>query len=696
VRFKYPLVWLLLLLNILIWLPLSLAIFPTIGVGHDSQLFAPGIHALLRSGNMPWDLMTRFAEARVDIFSYPYFSIVYPFYWTLGFDRDFSYDQHLLLDLGSIFFHMVVASFTFGFFLSRIGCRVSIAGIGAIAYAYSLHMKLWSAWIWAIAAYAWIPLCLLGIWEIVALGRRRTGILYLAVGFGMIALATGVGLVYAVVLSAALMLALWVQQAKTVRLIFVDLRTVVAGGLLGAAIGAVHLIPVLYRMADYIRWYSGGALIGQFKPPYEGTVAQALDWPSGILQLLAPIPGKSVGHLYVGAALLTLAIFLFFRASRWRRAAMVLWFVSLYFLLDTFGDATFVHRINYSIPLLGSIRYPVASALVPVVLITLMACVSLEDQLRGIEKAKSVDRRWLIVLYCVVLASTGGLLFFSADLYQTIFGTGSVTIFMLPAIVALSALAFTLSGRRERWLAILPVAILFAYLPQYSLLVHPKVPDKDKLYNQCDDFVALEESLREWATVYPENTRLLIHLPQQELGGCLSNKKVNSALLQSLALMAGWNVMQPYISPRPYLEFKLFSGLSSLKTIRSHSQLLKAGVSHVLALESTEEISELNGVYEEKARSGSFILYEVRHWPLGQDIAGCIAGTNEKYEIYTARGRRDIELGPALLESGLEDIRCGGAARRNSPERDSDISRHISNSTLRYGVDDEQTFVICQ
>jgi len=689
VGFKYPLLWLLLLLNALIWLPLSLAEFPTIGLGHDSQLFAPGIHALLRGGNMPWDLMTRFAEARVDIFSYPYFSIIYPFYWTLGVNGEFSYDQHLVLDLSSVIFHMVTASLTFGLFLSRVGCRLSIAAFGGIAYAYSLHMKLWSAWIWALSAYAWIPLCLLGVWEIVVAGRHRLGILYLGLGFGLIALASGVGLVYAVVLSAVLMLALWARQAKTIRLILLDLRTVVAGGLLGAAIGAAHLIPVLYRMHDYIRWYSGGALIGQFKPPYEGTLAQTLDWPSGMWQLIAPLalePGKSVGHLYVGAAILALALMLLIKASVWRRFALVLWAASLYFLLDTFGDATFVHQINYALPLLGAIRYPLASAVVPVVLLTLMACIAMEYLLGRFERDELRSGRWLNALYCAVIASVFGLVLVSVDLQSGISNFEISPVFYLPAVVAIFGLTLGCLGKKRAWLIVFPALLLFSYLPQYSLLMHPKVPDRSELYNQCDDFLELESSLREWSSRYPESARLSVHLPATEFEGCLKNKKVSAALLQSLAVMTGWNVMQPYISPRPYLEFKLFSRLSSARAIHSHSQMLKAGVSHILTTYSAGDLEALNRGFEERGRVGPFVLYELKNWQLGQDVAGCISGRDGQHEIKFLKGSRGIELSPALIKSGLAELRCG-ATRERPGVAPGGIARTFSSGGVRYDLE---------
>ena len=686
VGFKQSLLWLLLLINVLIWLPLSLATFATVGVGHDSQLFAPGIHALLREGNMPWALMTRLTEARVDIFSYPYFSIIYPFYWTLGLNGEFSYKQHLVLDISSVIFHMVLASYTFGLLLSKFGCRVTIAAFGGIAYAYSIHMKLWSAWIWAVSAYAWIPFCLLGVWEIIVAGRQQRGILYLGIGFGMTALATGVGLVYAFILCASVMFALWAMATSSMRRRVLDLRSIVLGGLLGAAVGAAHLLPVLYRMQDYIRWYSGGSLVGQFKPPYEGTIAPALAWPSDLLQFVAPTAleaGKNVGHLYVGAAVFVLSLILLTKASEWRRFAVVLWVVSVYFLLDAFGDATFVHRLSYELPLLGSIRYPLANVTIPVILLTLMGCIALEQLLKQFEAGAENAKSWLIGFCLAVIAITGGVYLLDAELFSTITGADIGYLFLLPALVSFVALVLWRLTSRKSWMAVLPVAIMFAYLPQNSLLIHPKVPDSTELYNQCDEFLELKSALTRWARNNTENTRMAVQLSDREIQGCLGDLKLSESLLQSVAGIAGWNVMQPYLSPRPYLEFKLFSRLSSPRALQSHSALLKAGISHILTQQDDTNPGQLASFLRERGRVGSFVLYEVKNWQLGQTVAGCLADRSGEFELVTSLGRRSIGLSPALKTKGISEVRCG-ESRRKSEELNAPVTRTLDGSDLHY------------
>ncbi|MEH6590832.1 MAG: YfhO family protein [Halioglobus sp.] len=680
---KWPLTWLLLLLNIIIWLPVTQAAFPTIGIGHDSQLFTPGIHALLRGSNMPWDLLARFPQARVDIFSYPYFSVIYPFYWTLGLGQVFTYEQHLLLDFLSVMFHMAMASVLFAVLLRRMGCRSAIAAIGSIAYAYSLYMKLWSAWIWAIATYAWLPLCLIGAWELVVKRRYLPGALCLAAGFGMISLATGVGLIYALTITAIFILAMWCKDRATPEKMLRDSGAVIGGGLLGAGIGAAHLLPVFNRMDDYIRWYTGGSLVGEFKPPYEGTIAPALQWPTDIVQFVLPIErlsGGSVGHLYVGAAVLILALFLLVKRSEWRRPAIVMWLAGLYFFLDALGDATPVHALTYQLPLLGSIRYPLANVVVPVVLVTLMGCLALEKMLvaAGDAGERGGSARILrLILYSGVLLST--VVMYAVDeqsLFGAINGSHVRWLYALPGLVSVIALIIEVSPKKQ--LAnMLPLAVVFAYLPQYTMLVHPKIPDETQLYQSCDDFRQLNLVLVQWAQELPDSARLLVRTPKEAPEGCLADKKLSDALLQSLAVTAGWNVVQGYLSPRPYLEFKIFSKYSTEKALGLHSQMLQAGVSHVLALDAVIDLEQFRPFYKRLERVGPFVLYEVRDWRLGQDLFGCVLEKNGKAKIYSGAGSRRIGLPPELQEAS--DINC-----QSRPKQGTDVRREMTNSSVHY------------
>ena len=692
-RLKYPLFWLLLGLNILIWLPFAFALFPTIGMGHDSQLFAPSVHASLRSGNMPWDLMTRIAESRLDIFSSPYFSIVYPFYWTLGINGEFAYNQHLMLDASSVIFHMVVASFMFAWFLSRLGCRYPISAFGGISYAYSLHMKLWSSWIWAISTYTWIPLCLLGVWELIIVKRQRRAILYLGISFGMISLAGGLGLAHALVLTGALTLALWLKESRKLRDVLGDIRSIMVGGILGATIGAVHLIPVFYRMEDYIRWHSGTTIIGKFKPPYEGTLLATLNSPDRLLQILFPLQSSHLGNLYVGVGLVILSLMLLVLRSQWQRFAMVLWCISIYFVLDTFGDSTFIHRITYQLPLLGSIRYPIANSAIPVTLLTLMGCLAIEYFTREYEYHYNTKKLWIFIFHSSVFLSIIGLYFIDNDWIQKPYRNEYQYILFLPSIISIFALLLTFILHKKHCLTFTSIAVLFSYLPQYSLLTHPKVPsNRAHLYNQCEDFIDLYNGLREWKKEYPGNTRLIAYLPSKKIDGCLNKKVISAQLLQSLALMANWDVLHPYVTPRPYYEFKQFSSFSSRSALRSYDKVLQAGVSHILTTHPISGLEPLEDFYLEKERVGPFILYEIKDWEMGQDIVGCIRqpaklsrtkGATSESLIITTHGKRHIELSTDLNLENHPELLCE-SEEDTINHLQSTLTKDISNGEIRY------------
>ncbi len=68
-------------LNMLIWARFVGSGYYSLGLGHDSQLYTPAVHAVLRRGNALWDPVLRLFEARLDLFSSPHFGVLYPFYW---------------------------------------------------------------------------------------------------------------------------------------------------------------------------------------------------------------------------------------------------------------------------------------------------------------------------------------------------------------------------------------------------------------------------------------------------------------------------------------------------------------------------------------------------------------------------------------------------------------------------------------
>jgi hypothetical protein len=213
-------------------------------------------------------------------------------------------------------------------------------------------------------------------------------------------------------------------------------------------------------------------------------------------------------------------------------------------------------------------------------------------------------------------------------------------------------------------------------------LTHPKLVRPEQLYSQCKEFQSLYSSLERWADATPDNSRLLIKLPEQGLPGCLSKLKTGDSLMQSLAGIAGWNIVQSYITPRPYYEFKLFGKYSSQRSVHSREKMLQGGVSHILTLAPNLQARLPEHIYTLLDQEDSFALYQVREWQLGQDIVGCIEAQNGTTMIRTPYGKRTISLPQVWRGSVLKRNLCTSSAS----DFKSEIVKRIDASDVNYQV----------
>ncbi|RBP51492.1 hypothetical protein [Arenicella xantha] len=651
---SWLLFWLLFLaINILVWLPVFWSVFPTIGLGHDSQIYAPTINGALREGNTLSHLMPKILSAREDIYSYPYFGVLYPFYLTLGLDGDFSYLTNLKLDFASVVFHLVVACLSFSLLIKRMGVSSVVAILFGVFYGYSLHLKMWSSWIWALSGYTWIPFCLLGLWEIVNLKNRLLGFIYLLIGFGFIALGTALPLVYAVVLSAFFFLFCFLKARPNFSESVKIFAVTIAGGFVSLLIGASHLLPTLSESPNYIRWYSGGYTTGSLKPPYEGTLDSVLSFDlHGLSQFIAPTEWFGIGHLYLGVSVI--ALFIYGVALNWRKIHLYpLLFGALYFLFDAFGDATFVHRISYQLPLLNSIRYPLANTYVTTTIILIVAALACSELLRHqADRSKSIG---VLVISVATLVGTCYQLSVANDFRHSSSGL-PVWVFGLPALASILAILLC----RSRYSSMMLVILLIAYLPQNSMIMHPKVPKERDLYLSCAVFVDLQEDLYAARARLGSHARLAIDPrvnSKTRESACLSKQVFLHPHLQSVAMSAGWDVMRMYHTPRPYYEHTLFKRLTISAAFKNHTRLLNAGVSHVLRATKLDEGSEYLDFYTYSGHVGELHLYEIADYHLGFANLGCISRQEDGRVMFVSKGgARDIfppnaakKLTPGLL-----------------------------------------------
>ncbi len=637
---------------------------------------------------MPWDPVLRLFEARTDLFSFPYFGTIYPFYWTLGIGRDLSLEGHLLLDTLSVVFHQVAGACLFAWFLHRVGVRPLLAALGGIAYAYSLHLKDWASWMWAFSAYAWIPLCMLGAWSIAAESRYRAGTFYLALGIGLVSLGSALPLAYAVSLTGIVAIAGFVHAHSRLADTARGFAAITAGGLLGGLLGATHLVPVLIRNSEYIRWFSGGAVVGGFKPPYEATLVATIDaW--GPLHLLLPLRQKGgLGIAFVGGAMVFLAAYLLLGSSRWRRFCLVLLAAATYFFLDAMGDLTPVHRLTYQLPLLGAVRYPIANVVITITCLLTAGTLGAEHMCRRLERGDSL-RGWGVGLIAFFLGL--GIAGFGLREHVTPqFTAGAGLGFLWLSLAIGAGVGVALAwGPGRRLASALPIALLLGWLPTQVLLLPKKALTATTEYLACDQYQELVHQLRSWRGEVGEEARLAVWwAPDGAKGPCLSRLMTTSMLLESTAMALGWNVRSPYISPRPVHEFRLFSHDVRLK---SKDHLLQAGITHVI----TNLAPDLMPSFYRQMHSGSSLsLYEVADTRTATVTSGCLVLEGKAIWLVNGTARRKLGLSPDDTLGLLSQLSCEPTTLSRTIGPETLVRRSPSGSRVTYSVSAAQASLL--
>ncbi len=632
----------LVLFNLIVWIPFIASHGVSFGLGNDSIIHTPAIESLIHRGNSFFDPMLRMYEARTDLFSLPYFGIYYPFYGYFGFEHAEGLEAAFRFDTKVIILHYLIASFNFSLLLYKMRVAPLLAVVGGIFYAYSPYLNEWSSWIWNFCAYAWLPLSLLGVWLAIVERKYLLGTILVAVATGLTALATSLPLVYLIIATFTMYLGSLAYAGFNKDVLIKATLAISLGGVIGLMIGASHVIPSLVRSAEFIRWHDSGSTIGGLKPPYEATLNSLIDeW--GLLHLVIPLEVKSkLGNPYIGPLLIFMWIPLIFVSKQWRAFCIPTFLIGGVFLLDAMGDVTPVHRIIYSFPILGSIRYPVAGTIISVIFILIVGIKSLDYFSK--EKEFTQTKR----LTLLGLSIFFGLILFSQKEYQehiiSIFNEGAgwqaLNITLISCLITFGVIAVT----NRSSLFILPAICI---VPIYLMSFHPKMMEpNDDPYVQCDEFKALQNSLRNWRETLGPDMRLAASMDySRESSSCLTSLRVSNQVIESMALAEGWNVLLPYMSPRPYKEFKRFQLGNRLSDLNG---LHAMDVTHIL---TNKERETLPKHLKYLGLVGPYSLFEVENYQLGGEQVGCLKGTGKKGNFFISEnGQRFVRFDPAKMK----------------------------------------------
>jgi hypothetical protein len=336
------------------------------------------------------------------------FSPYYPLYfiWS-GLYKSLS--GSILVSDAVTLLHLFLGCFCtyLGLRLLRIG-RLSATVFGLV-YGLSANAIDTAVWIHFGAAYAWLPLALLGSTAIGGGDERHRTMIATVIAASMAILAFPAQIAVHLTLAAPLFGVaglLGLPSDRDIRSALLNL-SLVAGIIL--AINAAVLVPLALPDQPFVRWFSatqhqigGGAI-----PPrilFESSVS-----PGSMASMVVPTGYHSlVGNIFIGLPAVLLAVAgLFFPANR--RTKLALSFIGLLVLILLCGDQTVAGRIIANIPFLNQVRNPPRHMPLLLTVVAALGGMALDDFIQLI-KRRARQPGWSLKTGLGALAGCFGLL----------------------------------------------------------------------------------------------------------------------------------------------------------------------------------------------------------------------------------------------------------------------------------------------
>jgi hypothetical protein len=290
-------------------------------------------------------------------------SVFYPFYfcWLHIFDG------HLLDVIRTMHIIILCHVFVFlinSFILMRILKLSLLASIvGSILVVFNSNTGIYLTWINIISPYAWLPLYLAGLLQLLESPSWRSAGMALTGMTLLIMASPAQPLIHAIFLSTVFCVAWLASSWRTVNFRHqVYSRMFFLGGvaLLTALLTAPVLLPVLLEFKDMVRFIGPfPAIYGNQPIPFEAFLTDQLSLENAYQVLFLPLKGGAVGGVTFGVIPLALALYAIVnreQGQQWMLWAMA--FIAIYSLCSAFGRNLGFAYINYHIPLLNKIREP--------------------------------------------------------------------------------------------------------------------------------------------------------------------------------------------------------------------------------------------------------------------------------------------------------------------------------------------------
>lgn len=597
-------------LIVLIYLIFSPSIFGpitnSVTVGGDQHFIINPILRYLQEWDSYSDPVTRIWFSEFDIHNNPHFNSRYPFFFLWlgepGGYMDVSHRAFLIAH-----FHHVIAGL--GAFVLALSLRLNVVAAFAagLFFAFCLNNTYLSPFYWRLAATSWIPWALAGVW-LVSSGRNwKLGILIGAPAVALIVFAKcAQPLLYFVIIAIFVGLAgaftsyreNLTMKKFMMRSAFPSVSLVIVALMLALPV----FLPVFTGQAEYVRWTSMGAVEGSYKVPFHATLEMAYPL-QGIANILVPLREMpTIGSTFIGP-IVGILVFTVFKAKKLQVLSLLMLILALYFVVNGFGELTFIPKITYQLPMINNIRELPSHYLLVNLAVTILLAISWDH----LYQLKKKSLQFFKVVGVVFSVLTLACIILLPDVLE---GRSFIYKFVLiatPLMLFFGGAEKTFS--REFLLAVMAI-----------MVVIPNAHIREKRVFDATDSRLYQHQVSKdvrtaWEWIADEKPNAIV---AAEMISYLKEKGpyVNSNRAASLAMYYGLRPFNSSMSPRPYAEFKHFKKLA-----KKTSSLSNRGLEYFI---SNNDVKDFNDGFLELVHSvGTIEIYKVKE-PVERIKPACI------------------------------------------------------------------------
>ena len=311
-------------------------------------------------GNLSWPLRMDTFLGGVPLYNYTQFSPFYPGYFF--YLQVFNNPLEIINTVHYItLFHFLVLLINTFIFLRTIRVSRLASIVGALSFTFCSNTISYSVWVNMVSTYSWMPLYLSGLIGILSSQQAsKKFITYALLGIVFLTAASpSQSLIHAVYISIVFIVfyLLDLKRESNLKLAIRPLAMLTIVSFTAFLLCAPVLLPALLEFKNMIRWVGPfPPVVGNARIPFDAFLTDQLSL-SNVANLLVKIKGGSVGDIFSGPLIATLALFaLTPKEKSWVVKALI--FICVYSFLSAFGSNSGLAYINYHIPFLNKIREP--------------------------------------------------------------------------------------------------------------------------------------------------------------------------------------------------------------------------------------------------------------------------------------------------------------------------------------------------